>query len=297
MIKTLFFTALFLIFISFKDSAFACTSFAVFSDHVFYGMNFDFATFAIKFLIITNGNMKTFHMAFKRTYGDVDFFANTVGMNTNGLFASCQEQFPHEETTLEFNDGDMYIFQLHDIINDLDSVDDIIKITDKTKIINVPGLNLHNLFADTTGNAIVAESRQDGNAVTRMQGKFMVMTNFANYSLDGKTYTEAKGEGADRYKISHEYILNSIHDFTIENGFELLKNACNHDPKYPTRCSMVFDPQKNNVYIALNRDYSKILKLSIENGFIEPWKGYKNDHLKSVFVGHEGLLVSDLIKY
>lgn len=292
---TVFLSTLLLIFIFDQDSVFACTSFAVFSNQVYYGMNLDFANTALKFLITTNGDMNTFHLAFERMFGDVGFFVKTAGMNTEGLFASCQEQHPLDEITHEFNDGDMYSFQLYEKIVDLTHIEDVIKITDKTKIINVPGLNLHNLFADTTGNAIVTESRHDGNAITRMDGRFMIMTNFANYSLDGKTYLEAEGKGAERYKICHEYLHDNISDFTIENGFELLEKACNPDPEYPTACSMVFDPQNNHVFIVLNRNYSKILKISIENSSIETWRGYEDVHFRSIPVGDEGILVSDLI--
>ncbi|MCP4345979.1 MAG: hypothetical protein GY795_10695 [Desulfobacterales bacterium] len=295
--RILFLTTFFLIIFSIQDSVFACTSFAVFSNHVFYGMNFDFADAAMKFLITTNGDMKTFHLAFERVFGDIGIFVKTAGMNTKGLFSSCQEQCPLEEISQEFADGNMYVFQLYEKIDCLSSVGQIEKITDKTKIINFPELNLHNLFADKNGNAIVTESGCYGNAVTRMDGRFMVMTNFANYLLDGKAYTDAEGKGAERYKICHEYLHDTLHNFTIENGFELLKKACNRDPEYPTGCSMVFDPQNNDVYIVLFRDYKRIFKLSIENSAVEIWRGHTDKHSQPVSIGDEGIMISDLIKH
>ncbi len=33
-------------------------------------MNFDFADVAMRFLITTNGDIKTFHLAFERMFGD-----------------------------------------------------------------------------------------------------------------------------------------------------------------------------------------------------------------------------------
>lgn len=295
--RTLFLSMFFLIISLVPDSVFACTSFAVYSNQVFYGMNFDFANVAMKFLITTNGDMKTFHLAFERMFGDLVFFVKTAGMNTKGLFASCQEQHPLQGDLQRFNNEDTYIFQLYEKIDCLNNTEDIKKMTDNTKIINLPELNLHNLFADMTANAIVTESCNDGNATTSMEGRFMVMTNFANYLLDGKTYIEAEGKGAERYKICHEYLHDTIDDFTIENCLELLEKAYNRDPEYPTACSMAFDPQNNDVFIALFGDYKKILKLSINNNSIETWKGYKDRNVQSVSVGDEGVLISDLIKH
>ena len=52
----------------------ACTSFAVYSKQAYYGMNFDFAALPMKFLISVNGDIRTFHLAFERSFGDTNFF-------------------------------------------------------------------------------------------------------------------------------------------------------------------------------------------------------------------------------
>lgn len=75
----------------------ACTSFAVYSNQVYYGMNFDFANLPMKFLISTNGDIRTFHLAFERVMGEMKFFVNTAGMNNKGVFSSCQELHPMSE--------------------------------------------------------------------------------------------------------------------------------------------------------------------------------------------------------
>jgi hypothetical protein len=279
------------------DSAFACTSFAVFSNHAYFGMNFDFSHTAMKLLISTNGDMKTFHLAFQKIIGDIPFFAKTAGMNTKGLFASCQEQHPLDANPEIYKDGDIFVFQLYDKIDKVTDVDHIESITGKTKVINVPNMNLHNLFADIRGKAIVTEAGDHGNAVTRMEGKFMVMTNFPNHSLKGKTYAEAEGKGDDRYRICHEYLNENVDQFDIQKGFELLKKACNREPEYPTLCSMVFDPQNSDVYVVLFRDFKNILKVSITNNTVGVWKGYKENIDRTVIINDEGIMVTDLIEY
>jgi len=296
MSKILYLTT-FILFFSIQDSAFACTSFAVYSNQIFYGMNFDFADFAMKFLISTNGDIKTFHLLFERTFGDVGLFVKTAGMNTKGLFASCQEQHPFNGNPQENKNGNLYVYELYEKIDCSDSIENIEKILEKTKIINMPELNLHNLFADVDGNAFIVASGPDGNAITQMDGKFIVMTNFENHLLDGKSYTEADGMGSDRYIICTEYLQDTIHNFTIDNGIELLHKARNQDPVYATACSMVFDPQNNNVYIFLYCDLNRIYKVDIETNIIEIWKGPTNKHTQPLTIGDEGIMVSDLIKH
>lgn len=278
------------------DSVLACTGFAVFSNQIIYGMNFDFIDLATKFSIITNGNMKTFHLAFEKTFGEATFFSKTAGMNTKGLFASCQEQHPLDNSSEELKDGYSYLYQLYEKIDTLSNVDEIQKITDQTKLANLPGLNLHNLFADTTGKAIITEANPTGDDVLHMQGNHMVMTNFPNYNAVNKPYKEAEGMGADRYQICHKYIEKNLDNFSIENGLELLEKVANllDDPAYSTKSSMVFDPEKNEIYIVLNSDFSKIMKASIEKGHITPWKGFEHND-RVIHLGEEGILTSDLM--
>jgi len=294
--RLFYFTTFFLLFFSFQDSATACTGFAVYSTQVFYGMNFDFADVAMKFLITANGDMKTFHLAFERMFGDVGLFVKTAGMNTKGLFASCQEQHPLTvENIPEPDENNLYTFQLYETIKTSVDVKSVEKTMNSATLINLPELNLHNLFADINGAAIITEAGTEGNAVTRMDGRFMVMTNFANSLQKGKSFRDVDGKGADRYKICHEYLNDTIHDFSLNNGLELLEKACNQEPDYPTACSMVFDPQNNDVYIVLFREFKKVYKVSIEKSTIELWRGDKDQKQQPVLIGDDGVYVSDLM--
>ena len=91
-----FFFILFIMLFLCSETIYACTSFAVYANQVYYGMNFDFINLPIKFLISVNGDIRTFHLAFERTIGEMKFFVHTAGMNSLGLFSSCQELHPEK---------------------------------------------------------------------------------------------------------------------------------------------------------------------------------------------------------
>lgn len=291
--KVLFLTVFTTLLLPLTDVS-ACTSFAVYSKQAYYGMNFDFATLPMKFLISVNGDIRTFHLAFERSFGDTKFFVNTAGMNDRGLFASCQELHPVNAQPPERTDANLFTFELYEAIASGNSVKEIERTGRSLPLTDMPGLTLHNLFADPTGRAVVTEATTAETAIIENQENFLVMTNFPNRSLQGKTYKDAKGKGDQRYIICHEYLRQHAFDFSIDKGFELLALSVNKDPLYPTSCSMVFDPQKKEVYIALDRNFSKILKLNIGKGTIETFKGYKTNTSLSIPDGPEGLLADAL---
>ncbi len=72
---------------------YACTSFAVYSAETWYGMNFDYPEVELRFTLNRAGELKLFQMEFRQGDG----FVPTVGMNSAGLFASCQMLYPEVE--------------------------------------------------------------------------------------------------------------------------------------------------------------------------------------------------------
>jgi len=69
----------------------ACTSFAVYSEHIWYGMNFDYPNTPIKFSIVNYGTKR----AFRAEFGTGGYIA---GINEAGLFTNYQ--------LLYYNTGD-----------------------------------------------------------------------------------------------------------------------------------------------------------------------------------------------
>ncbi len=216
-------------------------------------------------------------------------------MNNKGLFASYQEEYPyHKSISQVAGVGEIFIHQLYGILNSHGSVKNIENICKKNKLIQFVNSSIHCLFADKSGNGVVAEVGKNKNQLTKMKEKFIIMTNFANNSINGKNYREAKGIGSDRYIAGYEFLKNNNENFNMEKGFKTLELMKNTNPKFPTCCSMVFDPGSNNIYIALFTNFQKVYKVSLEEKTIETFKGFEK--YKKINIDSNGVLISSLIK-
>lgn len=276
-----------------QGAALACTSFAVYSEQPIYGMNFDYAQFPMKLRIVTTGDLRTFHLSFEKQFGEKRFFANTGGMNSKGLFYACQGLYPVAPIPPEPKKGALPLYLLNAMPEKAGTVNEIEQACDTHHLVQIKGASIHTLFADKTGKAMVVETDKKQNILTHRTNNFIVMANFANHSLAGKSYKEAKGIGDDRYKIMCEYLEENQKDFDVEHGLTLLEKAFNQNPEYPTTCSMVFTPETNRVYIAFHRDFSRIWKISLTEGEIETFRGFQAK--TRLPLGEDGILVSNLL--
>jgi hypothetical protein len=270
-------------------SPFGCTSFAVYADEILYGMNFDYPEVEIRFSIHDHNAMKVFWMEFQQGEG----FGATVGMNSEGLFASCQMLFPERESGTKSNERDVYAWEVFDeALFGFASVAEVNEFISERRVIDWV-VTLHDLFADVHGDAMVVEVGDQENVITRIEDDFIVMTNFPNADFSDASYAEVEGVGADRYKLAYEHILNNLETFDVETGLEVLERAVS-TADYATLSSMVFDPGTGEVYIALDRDFTRIWKVSIGDETIETHAGF--DRFESMKLDASGVLASDLQK-
>jgi len=270
------------------NSPFACTSFAVYSGETIYGMNFDYPDVPVRFTIQDYGDLKAFQMEFKTESG----YVPTVGMNSAGLFASSQMLFPELPDSPPGDGKRISLWQLyHSGLYQKTTVAEVHELLSEYRVIN-SGLTLHNLFADPEGNAVVVEADEKGAILTAIEGQFIVMTNFPNGSVQGRLYTEVTGAGADRYQIAYENIENNLEQFNVELGLETLEKTVLVGDS-TTQASMVFDPEKMEIFIALNRQYDKIWKISLEDETIETYRGFPE--FKETSLGSNGITESKMI--
>ncbi|MBN1875472.1 MAG: hypothetical protein JXA33_14675 [Anaerolineae bacterium] len=268
---------------------FACTSFAVYSNETFYGMNFDYPDVEIRFTINPSGNLKVFQMEFAQGNG----WAATVGMNSAGLFSSCQMLYPEAPAAVSLGPDDLYLWQVYGkALFSFDNIANVAEFIADKKIIH-DSVTLHDLFADTQGDAMIVEVGEKENAITRLEHDFIVMTNFPNKDFAGKSYKTVEGVGAERYKIAYENISKHIAAFDVARGLETLEKAVMSGESASTLASMVFDPEKGEVYIALKGDFGKIWKVSIVDGTIETFSGFSK--ARKMELGPAGVLASDLM--
>jgi len=216
----------------------------------------------------------------------------TCGINSRGLFCASQEIEPYIEGRKKADKCEVHIDDQYGAISRYSGVDQVKKEITGKQWIQYIGPSIHNMFTDINGNAIVTETDNKENFITEIEGDFIVMSNFANHSLAGKSYTEAEGTGAERYKLTYKFLWENTNSFTVEKGFHLLKKAYCKDKNCKTKCSMIFHPETNCVYIALNLNMERIWKVSIDQQTIETFEGYSR--YQKANIGEEGILSKDL---
>ncbi|SCY34250.1 hypothetical protein [Desulfoluna spongiiphila] len=291
LILSLAVTALALLGVS--QAAPACTSFAVGGPRPIFGMNFDYARFPMKLLLEDNGNLRTFHLAFERVIQGEHIFVTTGGMNSNGLFYACQELHPQVRTPPPPREGDMPLYLLNTMVGRMKTVAELKAVCAKAHLTQVPDVTCHTLFADKTGAALVVETGTGRNLLTPMTGPYLAMANFASHGMKGKPYQDARGCGDDRYKVLCAYLEKTRVPFDVDHGLSALEQAYNRNPAYPTSCSMVFDPQAAEVFLAFHRNFSKVWKVSLKTGTVETFRGF--DTATKHQLGKNGILVSELL--
>jgi len=93
---------LLIVLLAVSSPAAACTSFAVYSDQAWYGMNFDYySTTPFLVAIAEEGDRGLFVMAYLWR----NLYVPTVGINEAGLFASTQLLY-HNEKIVDIDLGD-----------------------------------------------------------------------------------------------------------------------------------------------------------------------------------------------
>jgi hypothetical protein len=243
-------------------------------------MNFDFDFILLKFSIESIYRSKIFHMSFLyepyiKEGNFEDYYANTCGMNTEGLFCACHEIEPYIEGYEHPRSGEIHIGDQYEALTKYSNIEDTKNYINRKTAVQFKGPSLHNLFADKNGKAFVSETNDSHNILTDMESNFIIMSNFANYTLRGKCYKDAIGVGSERYQIAYEYISKNIDSFNINKGFTLLEKLRCRDIGWKTYCSMLFHPKTNTIYIALKLNMERVWRISLLDQTVETFIGYR----------------------
>ena len=253
-----------------------CTAFAVYSGRTLYGMNFDYPPNEILFSIEEHEAGALFVGSFWMG----EYYAHTVGMNEHGLFASDQMVSPARATVDEPAEDELFIWNaFYDGLRECESVDEVLTWIGDRRVVQYQSLQLHNLYADPSGEAVVVECGAAETVVTEIDGPFIVMTNFHNSDFAGLGLSDIAGDGAERYRVAHRYIEENLEAFDVDHGLEVLRRTSMSTGDFKTRYSLVLDPEALEVYIALERDYDHIWKVSLTERTIETHRGFDARHV------------------
>lgn len=271
-----------------------CTSFAVYSqNNPIYGMNFDSNDIDLKLNIYNYADSDVFYFS-----GLMDnIYRDIAGINSNGLFICTQalEYSPNFQPCS--NGNNVFVF---DVIEESLSVGD--KVSDFLDILNnrnaffstnpfFPNMGLHTIIADKYGDAVILEEGINTNVISKIDGKFIVMTNFPNGNFENQKFDEVYGCGADRYIKAYKNINDKINNFGINDAFDVLRRTCQDT----TLCSIVFEPLKLEAYICFKIDFNKKWKVSIKEKTIHSLNGFNNNN--SIIFTAEGVSVKQLYKF
>ena len=254
----------------------ACTGFAVYSGRTLYGMNFDYPPNEILFSIEEHETGAVFIGSFWMG----EYYGRTVGMNEHGLFSSDQMVSPARALVDEPAENELFVWNaFYDGLRECTSVDEVLTWIGDRRVVQYQSLQLHNLYADPTEKAMVVECGAAENVITEIDGPFIVMTNFHNGDFAGLDLDDIAGDGAERYRVAHRYIEENLEAFDIDHGFELLRRTSMSTGDFKTRYSLVLDPMALEIYIALERDYEHIWKVSLADRTIETHRGFDERHV------------------
>lgn len=280
-----------LFIVSVSPATDACTGFAVYGKQTIYGMNFDYLPHAQQKISISSEYQgRVFHLSARTTIG----FMKIVGMNSQGLFASCQMLFPQGYPPLSKRPEHISAGIFHQMaLSRFADLGQVRSLLDKRQVIQVEGVSLHNLVADRHGDAIVVEAGEANNHITSVQDGVIVMTNFSNHRYKLNPIAEKGDNGVTRYRIAHAYIQNNLQSFDVQEGIALLRLVQIQSDIYATRCSLVFKPHAGEVYICLENNFDKVWKISLKNQTIETYGGFQS-HRRRI-IPADGLLTTELV--
>lgn len=250
----------------------ACSTFAIYGDKIYYGMNWDYYPGYDATIYINKAkDMKVF-CVFDQ---DGNHF---TGFNTKGMFVNEIMVYPKEDFGIinGFKHNGLKKISMKDVFEEaLYKYSKVEEINGYLKDKKLTNLNTHDMFADRFGKAEAVEAGKDKNMITRNKDKFFLMSNFSLYYYKNIDYKNIFDRGSDRYIAGYDYILKNFNGFNISKGIEMLKAMKCIDVNFNTLCSFLYEQETNCVYIAINMDYSKVWKLSIQDETIETYKGFK----------------------
>lgn len=259
-----------------SPAAYACTSFAVYTDAgPIYGMNFDNQD--------RDYRLRYDHVEDLKEVYSVHFLwsganANTPMMNEDGFFTAIQAHEPYEMGIAKFIEGEETLSNLAIWTPHVfDRVEAIREIAGQTPIHHMYG-SFHDLFADATGDAMVLEVIGGETRMTDIEGDYIIMTNFPNAYLKDTETSELQSipfGGMDRYEIVDAYIREHLEHFSFEEGLSALEAARNENYFSPTVYSMVFDPTNKAIFMTVKGDFDHVWKVDMESHTVETFRGFE----------------------
>lgn len=282
--------------------ALACTSFAVYGVRgPIFGMNWD---------------LPSSDEAEQSAYGFFDRRPNRVAIySTNGIkvfqydhnffftdrgvFGCIQAAYPPQR----MESGTKRIVNWYDLFHwgvKLERAPEIAEFLADHRLRHSLDTDVHCLFADSQGGAVIVETGVDDNVLLPREGSYIVMANFFLHVLEGELAEEFAQkypewdllEALDfdgRYRRAQAMIEAALDDFDHTRAFEVLEAVTQRITKF----SVVMVPEERKLFFALLGDFSRIWEVDLEAETIATYKGFAEQRVERLDI--QGITVSRLL--
>ena len=252
--------------------------FVVYSKNAVYGLNLDNSVGEIRFRIETqNQHRVLFIDQFKS-----DAYQTVAAINDQGTFISYfffDDQISQISPT---NFTEIFGLLLFDQIS-IPSAENIHLLSNSLLIDN--------------SSQVFADENQKGYIIRTINGNSEVLENknpsLINNGLNLTTPSSGSINGfyhpyQQKKRVASE-INKRISEFSIQDGFVVLESAQSQQDMI---ASVVFDPENNLIYLAFDKDFSKIWLINLDGETIETFSGFERYHKGNI--PNIGITANDL---
>lgn len=263
-----------------------CTSFVLYSDKTYIGMNFDISDRPIS-LNLKGGDQ------FLVMQKDGPSFLPAFGINAKGTFMNLMMVDPTGAGQYRRGKDCVHIIRIfEDVLGGKIDPEGLNQLLLDKAIVNAPAISVHSMVAGKNREALVIEPGR-GNIYLDPAGEnFMALTNFPLSVFQGTAYSDVTGCGAERYKTCCRMMSENQNGFSEDIGFAILEKTSQSRGDFPTQFSMLAVPEDEVVYFMLKRDFRRRFAFSFGDHNIRTENGFEIQ--KNRLLDKKAILLSEL---
>jgi hypothetical protein len=263
-----------------------CTSFVLYADKTYIGMNFDISDRPIKLSMRGADQLLVFQKDGPRFYP-------AFGINKSGTFMNLLMVEANEAGKYRRGKNCVHIIRVFDdVLGGQTSPAGLGAYLRDKAVVNVPNISVHSMVAGGDRCAYVVEPGRTNIPFDGASADFLVLTNFPLSDFVDRDYRDVTGGGADRYKTCYRMLSESEHAFDVDQGFAILEKTSQAAGDYPTQFSMLGVPEDGIVHFSIRRAFSKRYTFSFVDNTARTEKGFQ--HQNHRVLDNKGVLLSEL---
>lgn len=253
----------------------ACSSYAVYTNCIQYGVNFDLGGRPeLQFNLLSGKDgIRYFTLSFNAD----GMFRRMSGVNSEGLLATLQSVPPRGPVSR--SSGTLISDILDEALYKASTVEQVREIIGNRRLTHVPGFYLHSFFADKNGHTLVVEVGEKGNFLMINKENYAVMTNFHLADFVGAPEESIVAPGSVRYHTALNEIRTYMGRMDLDRGLDILWKVA--QPPL-TQASYVVSPVDKQLYMALRGDFRRIWRIDLGAGTLETYRGFKSPRSMSL---------------